>query len=84
MVLRRMFGPNWDEVTQEWEKLRDEELNDLYSVGSIVRVIEPRRMRWAGHVAHMGDRRGVYRVLVGKREGKRPVGILSLKWEDSK
>jgi len=73
-VLRRIFGPDRDEVTREWRKLHNEELNDLYSSPNIVRVIKSRRMRWVGHVAHMGERRGIYRVLVGKPEGKRPHG----------
>ena len=60
-------------MTGEWRKLHNEELNDLYSSPNIVRVIKSRRMRWAGHVARMGDRKGVYRVLVGKPEGKRPL-----------
>jgi len=71
--LRRIFEPKRDEVTGEWRKLHNEELNDLYSSPNIVRVIKSRRMRWAGHVARMGDRKGVYRVLVGKPEGKRPL-----------
>jgi len=66
-VFRRLFGPKRDDVTGEWRKLHNEELNDLYSP-SIVRVIKSRRMRWVGHVARMGERRGVYRVLVGKPE----------------
>jgi len=70
--LRRIFGPKRDEVTGEWRKLRNEELNDLYSP-NIVRVIKSGRMRWAGHVARVGERRGVYRFLVGKPEGKRPL-----------
>jgi len=65
-VLRRVFGPKRDEVTGEWRKLHNEELNDLYSSPNIVRVVKSRRMRWAGHVAHMGERRGVYRVLGGE------------------
>jgi len=65
-VLRRLFGPKRDEVTGEWRKLHNDELNDLYSSPNIVRVIKSRRMRWAGHVAPMGERRGIYRVLVGK------------------
>jgi hypothetical protein len=73
-VLRRVFGPRRDEVTGEWRKLHNEELNDLYSLPNIVRVVKSRRMRWAGHVARMGEDRGVYRVLVGKSEGKRPLG----------
>jgi len=74
MVLRRIFGPRKDEVTDEWGRLHNEELNDLYCSPNIVRVIKSRRMRWAGHVALMGEERGVYRVLVGKPEGKRPLG----------
>ena len=73
-VLRRIFGSKRDEVTGEWRKLHNEELNDLYCSANIVRVIKSRRMRWAGHVAGMGERRGVYRVLVGKSEGKTPLG----------
>jgi len=65
-VLRRIFGPKRDEVTGEWRKLRNDGLNDLYCSPNIVRVINSRRMRWAGHVARMGEGRGVYRVLVGK------------------
>jgi len=66
----RIFGPKRDEVRGEWRKLHNEELTDLYSSAIIVRVIKSRRMRWAGHVARMEDRRGIYRVLVGKPEGK--------------
>jgi len=73
-VLRVTFGPKRDEVTGEWRKLHNEELNDLYCSPNIVRVIKWRRMRWAGHVALMGDGRGVYRVLVGKPEGKIHLG----------
>ena len=73
MVLRIIFGPMRDEVTGEWRRLHNEELNDLYSSPNIVRVIKWRRLRWAGHVARMGEERGVYRVLVGKPEGKRPL-----------
>jgi hypothetical protein len=69
-VLRRIFGPKRDEVTGEWRKLHNEELNGLYSLLNIVRVIKSSRVRWAGHVARMGEGRGVYRVLVGKPEGK--------------
>jgi hypothetical protein len=69
-VLRRVFGPKRDEVTGEWRKLHNEELNNLYSLTNIVRVVKSRRMRWAGHVARMGEGRGVHRVLVGKPEGK--------------
>jgi len=73
-VLRRIFGPKWDEVTGEWRKLHNEELNNVYSLPIIVRVIKSRRVRWARHVACMGERRVVCRVLVGKPEGKRPLG----------
>jgi hypothetical protein len=82
MVLRRIFGPKWDEVTGEWRKLHNEELNDLYCSPYIVRVIKSRRMRWAGHVARMGERRGVYRALVGNPEGKRLLGRPRPRWED--
>ena len=67
----------------EWRKLHNEELNDLYSAPSIVRVIKSRRMRWAGHVARMVERRGVYRILVGKPEGKRPLERPRRRWEDN-
>ena len=74
MVFRRIFGPRRDEVTGECRRLHNEELNGLYSSPNIVRVIKSRRMRWAGHVARMGEERGAYRVLVGKPVGKRPLG----------
>jgi len=80
-VLRRIFGPKREEVRGEWIKLHNEELNDLYCLPNIVRVIKSRRMKWAGHVARMGERRGVYGVLVGKPEGKRPLGRPKLRWE---
>ena len=83
MVLRRIFGPRRDEVKGEWRRLHNEELNDLYSSPNIVRVIKSRRIRWAGHVAHMGEERGVYRVLVGKLEGKRPLGRPRHRWVDN-
>ena len=72
-VLRRVFGPKRDEVTGELRKLHNE-LRDLHSLPTILRVVKSRRMRWAGHVARMGEGRGVHRVLVGKPEGKRPLG----------
>ena len=83
MVLRRIFGPSRDEVTGEWRRLNNEELNDLYCSPNIVLVIKSRRMRWAGHVARMGEERGVYRVLVGKPEGKRPLGRPRRRWVDN-
>jgi len=83
MVLRRIFGPRSDEVTGEWRRLHNEELNDMYCSPNIVRVIKSRRMKWAGHVARMGEKRGVYRVLVGKPEGKRPLGRPRRRWVDN-
>jgi len=74
MVLRRIFGPRRDEVTGEWRRLHNEELNYLCSSSNIVRVIKSRRMRWAGQVTRMGEERQVYRILMGKTEGKRPQG----------
>jgi hypothetical protein len=73
-VLRRIFGLKIDEVTWEWRKLHNKELNDLYSSHTIVWVVKSRTMRWAGHVVGMKEGRGVYRLLVGKPEGKRPLG----------
>jgi len=69
-----IFWPTSDEVTEEWRKLHNEELNELYCSPNIVQVIKSRRIRWVGHVAHMGEARGIYRVLVGKPEGKRQLG----------
>jgi len=82
-VLRRVSGSKRDDVTGEWRKLHNEELRDLYSLPNIVRVLKSRRMRSAGHVARMGEGRGVYRVLVGKSEGKRPVGRPRRRREDN-
>jgi hypothetical protein len=82
-VLRRVFGPKRDEVTGEWRKLHNEKLNVLYSLPNIVRVVKLRRMRWAGHVARMGEDRGVHRVLVGKHEGKGPLGRPRHRREDN-
>jgi len=82
-VLRRVFGSKRDEVTGEWRKLHNEELRDLYSLPNIVRVVKSRRMRWVEHVARMGEGRGVHRVLVGKPEGKRPLGRPKRRWEDN-
>ena len=81
--MRRLLWPKRNEVTKEWRKLHNEELNYLYSSPNIVQVIKSRRMRWAGHVARMGERRGVYRVLVGIPEGKRPFGRPRSRWEDN-
>jgi len=83
MVLRRIFGPRRDEVTGEWRRLHNEELNDLYCSPNIVRVIKWRRMRWVGHVARMGEERGLFRVLVGKPEGRRPLGRPRRRWVDN-
>jgi len=83
MVLRVIFGPWRDEVTGEWRRLHNEELSDLYTSPNIVRVIKSRRMRWAGHVACMGEERGVFRVLVGKPVGKRPLGRPRRRWVDN-
>jgi len=82
-VLRRIFGPKRDEVAGEWRKLHNEELIDLYSLPNIVRVIKSRRMKWVGHVALMGQGRGMHRVLVGKPETKRPLGRPRHRWEDN-
>jgi len=82
-VSRRVFGPKRDEVTGEWRELHTEELSDLYSLPNIVRVVKWRRMRWAGHVARIGKGRGVYTVLVGKPEGKRPLGRPRCRLEDN-
>jgi hypothetical protein len=78
---KRLFRPKRDEVTGEWRKLHNEELNDLYSSPNIVWVMKSRRMRWAGHLERIGDSRGVYRVLVRKFEGKRPLGRTRRRWE---
>ena len=82
-VLRRVFGPKRDEVTGEWIKLHNEELRDFYSLPNSVRVVKSRKMRWTGHVARVGEGRGVHRVLVGKPEGKRPLGRPRRRWEDN-
>jgi hypothetical protein len=81
-VLRRIFGPTRDEVTGEWRKLHCGELHNLYSAPDIIRQIQSRRLRWVGHVASMGGGRNVYRVLVGKLEGRRPLGRQRCRWED--
>ena len=81
-VLRRVFGTKRGEVTGEWRKLHIDELRDLYSLPNIERVVKSSRMRWAGLVAHMEEVRGVHRVLVGKREGKRALGRPRCRWKD--
>jgi len=81
--VRRIFEPKRDEVAGEWRKLHIEELNDLYSSSSIVRMIKSRRMRWAGHVVRMREGKGVYRVLVGNPDGKRPLGRPRRRLEDN-
>jgi len=79
----RIFGPKRDRVTGEWRKLHNEELNNVYYSPNILRMIKSRRMRWAGHVARMREGRGVYRVLVGRPEGRRPLGRPRRRWEDN-
>jgi hypothetical protein len=82
-VLRRIFGPKRDEVTGELRKLHNEKLRDLYSSPSIIRIIKSRRMRWAGDVARMGEKRNAYRLLVGKSEGKSQLGRPRHRWVDN-
>ena len=82
-VLGKVFGPKRDELTGEWRKTHNEELNDLYSLPNIVRVVKSRRMRWAGHVVRMGEDIVMHRVLVVKPEGKRPLGKPRRSWEDN-
>jgi hypothetical protein len=82
-VLRRIFGPKKDEVTGEWRKLHNQELRDLYSWSSIIRVIKSRGMRWTGHVTRMGEKRNTYRLLVGKPEGNKPLRRLRRRWVDN-
>jgi len=82
-VSRRIFRSKRDEVTREWRKLHNEELNDLYCSLNIVRMIKSRTMRWSEQVALMGENRAVYRVLEGKPEGKRPLGKPRLRWKDN-
>jgi hypothetical protein len=79
----RIFGRKRDEVTGEWRRLHNKELYAVYSSPNIIRVIKSRRLRWAGHVARMGERRGAYRALVGKPEGRRPLGRPRRRWEDN-
>jgi hypothetical protein len=82
-VLRRIFGPKRDEVAREWRKLHNEEIHKLYCSPNILRVIKSRIMRWVGHITRMGEGRGVYRVLVGKTEGKRPLGRTRRRRDDN-
>jgi hypothetical protein len=82
-VLRRIFGPKRDEVTGGWRKLHNEQLRDLYSSPSIIRMIRSRTMRWAVHVVQMGEKRNAYRLLVGKPEGKNPLGRQRRRWVDN-
>jgi hypothetical protein len=82
-VLRRIFRPKRDQVTGEWRRLYNKELYDLYSSPNITRVIKSRRLRWAEHVARMGERRGAYRALVGKPEGRRPLERPRRRWGDN-
>jgi hypothetical protein len=82
-VLKKIFGPKRDEVKGGWRKLHNEELHNLYCWPSIIRIIKSRRMRWAGHVARMGKKRNAYRILMGKPDGKRPLGIPRRRWEDN-
>jgi hypothetical protein len=83
MVLRRIFGPKRDDVTEDWRKLHNEGLHNLYSSPNIIMLIKSRRMRWAGHVARMGETRNAYRILVGRPEGKRPLGTPRRRWVDN-
>jgi hypothetical protein len=78
-----MYEKQRDEVTGKWRKMRNEELHDLHSSQSIIRIINSRRMRWAGHAARMGEKRNAYRLLVGKPEGRRPLGRPRRKWLDN-
>jgi hypothetical protein len=82
-MLRKVIRPKRGEVTGEWRKLHNVELNNRYSLPNIMRLVKSRRMRWAGHVAHMGEERVVHRVLVGKPEGKRPMGRPRRRWENN-
>jgi hypothetical protein len=82
-VLRRIYGLKRDEVAGEWRRLHNEELNELYSSPNIIQVIKSRRMRWAGHVARMGEGRGAYRILVGRPEGRRPQ-VIPKRWSHTK
>jgi hypothetical protein len=82
-VLRNIFGPKRDEATGDWRRLHNEERNDLYSSPNIIRVIRSRRMRWVGQVAGMAEKRDAYRIMVGRPEGRRPLGRPRRRWEDN-
>jgi hypothetical protein len=82
-LLRRIFGPKRDEVTGGWRKLHNEDLHNLYPLASIIIMIKSKRMRWAGNVARMGEKRNAYSILVGKPEGKRPLEIPRRRWVDN-
>jgi hypothetical protein len=82
-VLRKIFGPKRDEIRGELRRLHNEELNDLCCPPNIIQMIKSRRMGWNGHVARMGERRGMYRGLVGKLDGERPLGRPGRRWEDN-
>jgi hypothetical protein len=82
-VLRRIFGPKKDELTGEWRRLHNKELYALYSSPNIIGMIKSRRLRWAGHVARMGERRGAYKTLVGRPERRRPLGKPWHRWENN-
>jgi hypothetical protein len=82
-VLRRIFGSKRDEAVGEWRRLYNEDLNDLYSSPNTIRVVKSRIMRWARHVARTGQRRGAYRILVGRPEGRKPLGRPRRRWEDN-
>jgi hypothetical protein len=81
-VLRKILKPKRDEVTREWSRLHKEEPHNLYTSANVIRVITPRRMRWEGHLARMGERRGAHRVVERKPEGKRPTGRTRRRWEE--
>jgi hypothetical protein len=82
-VLRRIFGPKRDEMIGGWRKVHNVEIHNLYSSPYIIRMIKSKRMRWAGNVARMGEKMNAYRVLLGKPEGKRPLGRTGRRWEDN-
>jgi hypothetical protein len=82
-VLRRIFEPKRDKVTEGWRKLRNKELHSLYSSSDIIRMVKSRRMRWAGHAVHMGQMKNAYKIMVGKSKGKRPLKRPRCRWEDN-